>query len=98
MSLVFLEAFVEPNSLSHARFAGGALALCRLGVLLFRTSIHGSCHASSRQSTAGVDSVSGMLTAVNIGLFWLAFWLGWPARLGLGVRRSITDLCIRILA
>lgn len=41
MSLVFLEALVDPSGLPRGRFAGGTLLL-RLDILLFPTSIHGS--------------------------------------------------------
>jgi hypothetical protein len=68
MSLVFREAFVDPSGLPRGRFAGGALllrGLFGLGILLFLTSIHGSCHGSSGQSAAGVGS--SKLTGVNLG-------------------------------
>jgi hypothetical protein len=70
---VFREAFVDPRGLPRGRFAGGALELRGLGVLLFRTSIHGSCQSSSGWSTAGV--ASSLLTAVIKGSSSLA-WLG----------------------
>ena len=87
---MFLEAFVESSSLLYIYFARGVLVLCRLDVLLFLTSIHSSCQASSRWSTTGVDLGLDMLTAVNIGLFWPS----WPAGLGLDVFWAVTSLCV----
>jgi hypothetical protein len=47
MSLVFLEALVNPLGLPQRRFASSALALHGLVILLLWTSIHGSSKGSN---------------------------------------------------
>src|ERR1700694_569227 len=78
MSLVFLDALVDPIGRPRARFACGALVLRGLGFLLWLTSIHGCCQSSSGWSTTAVIAgPSGWLS----GIAWLACSVG----VGVGV-------------
>ena len=73
MSILFLEALVDPAGRPRGRFAGSALVLrglCGLGVLLWLTSIHSSCH-----TTSGWSIVSDIAGSSWLGLAWFAwFW------------------------
>ena len=79
--MLFLEALVDPAGRPRGRFAGGALVLrglCGLGVLLWLTSIHGSCHTTSGWSIVADIAGSSWLGSSWLGSSWLGLvWLAW---------------------